>query len=254
MATPHDNLFKDTFGQPEHAAPLLRALLPPAHGGAIDWHTLVPARTEQVDEEQQEQRTDQLFTVRLRGRAALLYVLFEHTVRPNRWVALKVLGYMVGVWKELRRRRRPPRLLPPILPVVVSFGARRWRATTDLASLFDLCGLPAGLQRILLDALPRFRFAPHDFARKTAAEIRAMRLSGPGLSTIAAQQFVAPVGHDDDAAVRAIVSWADVLRRLLHARTGQAGLTRYRPTSSRSRSSDDGASAPCSSAMSEPHR
>ena len=45
--------------------------------------------------------------VRLRGRAALLYVLFEHTVRPDRWVALKVLGYMVGVWKEQRRRRRP---------------------------------------------------------------------------------------------------------------------------------------------------
>ena len=70
-------------------------------------------------------------------------------------------------------------------------------------------------------ALPQFRFAPHDFAQKAAFEIRAMGLSGPGLSTVAAEQFVAPVGKDDGAAVRAIIAWADVLRQLLRAPTGQ---------------------------------
>lgn len=41
---------------------------------------------------------------------------------------------------------------------------------------------------------------------------------------------VAPVGHDDDAAVRAIVEWADVVRLLLTAPTGQdaaAALSSY---------------------------
>ena len=149
MATPHDKLFRDTFGKPEHAAPLLRALLPPALVRAIEWETLAPAPTVRVDEEQQEQRNDVLFTVYLRGRKALLYVLFEHTVRPSRWVALQVLAYMVGVWQDLRRRRPAPRLLPPILPIVVSFGDRRWRASTDLASLFDSGGLPTALQGIV---------------------------------------------------------------------------------------------------------
>ena len=46
-----------------------------------------------------------------------------------------------------------------------------------------------------------------------------MGLSLLGLWIIAAQRFVAPVGHDDDAAVRAIVEWADVARRLLTAPT-----------------------------------
>ena len=36
VATPHDSLFRNTFAQPEHAAPLLRALLPAPLVAAID--------------------------------------------------------------------------------------------------------------------------------------------------------------------------------------------------------------------------
>ena len=42
---------------------------------------------------------------------------------------------------------------------------------------------------------------------------------------MAAQQFVAPVGKDDDAAIRAIVEWADVARQVLMAPTGQEAIS-----------------------------
>jgi len=74
---------------------------------------------------------------------------------------------------------------------------------------------------VVLGAMPQFAFTPHDFAGKTAAEVRTMGLSVLGLCTVAMQQFVAPVGHDDDAAVAAIVDWADVARRIVMAPTGQ---------------------------------
>jgi hypothetical protein len=48
-----------------------------------------------------------------------------------------------------------------------------------------------------------------------------MGLSLIGLMTIAAQQFIAPVGHDDAAVVRGIADWADVFRRVLVAPGGQ---------------------------------
>jgi hypothetical protein len=72
--------------------------------------------------------------------------------------------------------------------------------------------------------LPQFAFTPHDFANKNGTEIRAMGLSLLGLWTVAAQQFVAPVGHDEDAAARAIADWADVARRVLVAPTGQEAI------------------------------
>ena len=221
MGTPHDSLFRDTFVEPEHAAPLLRAILPAPLVAAIDWGQLRPAPVPQVDEQQNAQQTDVLFTTRLHGRPALLYVLCEHKSRPDRWTALQVLAYVVGMWKDLRRRRPRPRALPPIVPVVVSFGRRRWRASTDLASLLDLRGMPSEQRDLVLAVSPQFAFTPHDFADKTAAEVRSMGLSLLGLWTIAAQQFVAPVGHDDDAAVAAIVEWADVAQRVITAPTGQ---------------------------------
>jgi hypothetical protein len=204
--------------------------LPPVLVAAIDWGSLQPAIPSQTDEQQQNQQTDQLFTVRLGHRPALLYVLFEHKAQPDRWTALQVLSYVVGIWKDLRRRRPRPKRLPPILPVVVAFGRRRWRATTDLAALIDLGGLPPDQHAALRAAMPQFAFTPHDFAGKTPAEVRAMGLSLFGLWTVAAQQFVAPVGHDDDAAVRAIVDWADVAQKLLTDPTGHdaiAALSSY---------------------------
>jgi len=221
VATPHDSLFRDTFAQPEHAAPLLRALLPAPLVATIDWAELRPAPSPQVDEQQNAQQTDLLFATRLHGRPVLLYVLCEHKSRPDPWTALQVLAYVVGIWKDLRRQRPRPKQLPPILPVVVSFGRRRWRASTDLASLLDLGGMSAEQRNVVLTAMPQFAFTPHDFAGKTGSEVRNMGLSVLGLCTVALQQFVAPVGHDDEAAVRAIAEWADVARQVLTAPTGQ---------------------------------
>jgi hypothetical protein len=103
----------------------------------------------------------------------------------------------------------------------VSFGRRRWRSATELSALIDLEGMPAAVRRAVLEALPSFRIAPHDFAAMTPVQMRAMGLTLLGLWTVAAQQFVAPVGHDDDAVVEAIAEWADVARHMLVAPTGQ---------------------------------
>lgn len=124
MGNVHDSLFRDTFAQPEHAVPLLRALLPESLASTIDWKSLQSLPEPQVDERQRNQQVDLLFTANVGGRPAVLYVVVEHKARPDRWAALQVLAYMVGVWRDLRRRRPRPLRLPPILPIVVSFGRR----------------------------------------------------------------------------------------------------------------------------------
>jgi hypothetical protein len=69
MPTPHDALFRHTFGDPQHAGPLLRALLHPAIVAAIDWSTLRRVPDVAIDEAQREQRADLLFAVRMRAAA-----------------------------------------------------------------------------------------------------------------------------------------------------------------------------------------
>jgi predicted transposase YdaD len=93
-----------------------------------------------VDPELRETETDLLFTARLRtGRSLLLYVLLEHQSTVDRWMALRMLRYVVrqlehwrqehpesptgapGTWPESCRNGRPssPRCRRPRRPGVV---------------------------------------------------------------------------------------------------------------------------------------
>jgi len=230
LSTPHDALFRHTFGQPEHAAPLLSALLPPVLARAIDWGSLSPLPEAAVDAQLRDRRCDLLFLAQLHRRAALLYVLFEHKSQPDRWTALQVLGYAVAAWQE--RRRRDPRLrrLPPIVPVVVHCGRRPWRASTQLNAVLDLAALPAEV-RAAVDAMqPQFTFTVHDFARRSERDLRAMALSLHGLWSLACMQFVATRKDDDAAVAAAFADWADVGRRVIQSASGHdalAAITSY---------------------------
>jgi hypothetical protein len=221
VPSPHDALFRRMFADPAHAGPLLRALLPPPLVAAIAWHELVPAPGSRVDENQREEHRDLLFQTRLAGRPALLYLLLEHKSRPDRWTALQVLAYQVGIWRDARLRRPRPKHLPFVVPVVVHCGPRRWTATTNLWSLFDVHGLAPDLAAELQRLVPVFAVAPHDFATRSAAEVRAMTLSLHGLWTIACLQFLATAGANERAFERTLREWADVGRRLMQEPTGQ---------------------------------
>src|SRR5262249_15177966 len=189
LPPPHDARFRHTFGDPVHAGPLLRALLPPAISAVIDWSTLRRVPDVAIDESQRELRTDLLFTVRVLGRAAFLLLLPEHKSRPDRWAPLQMLSYQVAHWQRLRREQPRLQTLPPIVPVLVHCGARRWRASCDLRALLDLDDLPPELAA----SQPQLAFPVHDFADRSPEEVRRMALSLFGLATIAAQVFVAPV-------------------------------------------------------------
>ena len=69
-----------------------------------------------------------------RRRSITLYVLIEHQSEPDPLMALRVLDYLVQIYKGQvraweRGHRSPAGLrLQPVLPVVLYTGARRWEA------------------------------------------------------------------------------------------------------------------------------
>lgn len=135
-----------------------------------------------------------------------------------------MLTYLVGIWRDTQLREPRPRFLPFVVPVVVHCGRRRWRAKTDLWSLFDTRGLPPDVAAGLQAVAPAFAIAPHDFAARTEGEIRSMALSLHGLWTIVCLQFLASAGRGEQAFARVLRNWADVGRKLMQAPTGQGAL------------------------------
>jgi hypothetical protein len=218
----HDSLFRYVFGQPEHAAPLLRSALPEPVTRIIDWSSLRRQPDPQVDERQQQQQCDLLFAVRLRrshatGSAMLLHVVLEHKSRGDRFTALQMHGYAAAVLKDQRRSRPRERFLTPVVPVVVHCGPRPWRAPRQLRDLFDLAALPVEL----IGLLPQSTFVLDDIAERSEVELRGRALSVAGLWALAALQFLPPVAEDADAFGRWLQRWGDVMHRAVVAPTGQ---------------------------------
>lgn len=229
MASPHDAIFRYTFAAPEHAGPLLAAMLPPGLARAIDWRALRALPGSQVDRQDsradlrlRRQQSDLLFTAPIGGRPALLYLLVEHKSRSEPWTALQMASYVLGILRALRRRRPRPTRLPPVVPLVLHHGPQPFGAPTDLRDLLDVAGLDAAVTAELEPLLPRFPFLLRSLFDVGEDDLRALALTLLGKLTLAALQFVARRRTVD--AVAAIARWADLVHAVLLAPNGREAL------------------------------
>lgn len=132
----HDRFFRQTFGRPELAADFLRNYLPPQVAALLDLDPehLVRGAESYIDSKLRGHQSDLLYRARLRdGSPAAVFILVEHKSRPDPWVALQLLRYMLQIWQAALQVRQP---LFPILPLVVYHGKRLWRVSTNFSGLF----------------------------------------------------------------------------------------------------------------------
>jgi len=177
MPTPHDALFKQVFSQPDHAAAELRCVLPEAVSQHIDWETLEPQPGSFVDEELRERHADLLYTVRLAGRLALVYVLLEHKSEPDSMTPFQLLVYAVRIWQRFREQNPNARKLPPILSVVVHHSEAGWSSGTELLDVLDL---DPDLRLDLGPYLPNLRFVLDDLARESEEALHHRTMTALG--------------------------------------------------------------------------
>jgi predicted transposase YdaD len=140
MSGPHDLLVRHILSSPEQAAAELRAALPAYIVAQVDWSTLKLESGSVVDPELRETETDLLFSARLRsGEPLLVYVLLKHQSSVDRWMALRMLRYVVR-WLEQWRREHPEReRLPLVIPLVLYHGPEgAWSAPRRVEELFEV--------------------------------------------------------------------------------------------------------------------
>ncbi len=184
MSGPHDLFARYTFGHPERAAAELRAVLPPHVVSEVDWASLRREPGSVVDPELRETESDLLFTARLRtGRPLLLYVLLEHQSSVDRWMAWRMLRYVVRQVERWRQEHPESTVLPLIIPLVMYHGpGGAWTAPRRVEDLFDL---PEGEeQRARWRALvPHFEYLLDDLTAEREEALSAR--PGPPLVRLA---------------------------------------------------------------------
>jgi predicted transposase YdaD len=152
---PHDKLFRATFSDPRNAAAFLRHHLEAPLPALVDWNTLVLLPGSFIDASMAGSEADLLFSAKIGGSEALLYILWEHQRREAPLMGLRLLSYMVRIWKQQAKERHPEAKLFPILPLVLAQDKDRWKTSTRFHELFTF---PAGPWNAVRACTPDFAF------------------------------------------------------------------------------------------------
>ncbi len=117
---------------------LLRGFVSKELAGRLDLDTLQTMPTEFVDARLGQQRSDMVWRVNFREGDGELYVVvlteFQSTVDQN--MPLRMIKYTAQIYTKLEEEKRlPGGKLPPVLPVVVYSGKRRWSAPREMKEM-----------------------------------------------------------------------------------------------------------------------
>lgn len=220
--TPHDALFKATFETPEHAAELLRQILPAPIAIAIDWTTLRREVGSFIDPKLAASHTDLLFSVRLLPApevTVLIYVLFEHQSRSLHEMCLRVLGYMLHGWEQYRKDHKGP--LPVILPVVLSHDPNGWTAPTSFHELFgSVESNPLELVPELARFVPSFELRVEDLTEVDDEQLRRWQL---GTFTLLTLQLLRDA-RNPERMQRCLPEWIKSIRQLQSTQNGRRAI------------------------------
>ena len=176
---PHDAAYKAMYRHPQAIRDLCRYLVTP-HGplgpetlAALDLSTVEKLPAEWVTVDFRRRHGDQVWRIRFRdaatdtGAGAWLLLLLEFQSRDDTDMALRILGYVVELYRDLEAQGvvQPGTRRPPVLPVVVHNGESPWRAPVELAELIALPEVPVQVQRDLRALQPSQRLHVVDFPR-----------------------------------------------------------------------------------------
>ena len=117
---------------------------------AQDWVKVADFdRAELIDksfasEEYRNTESDLIYRLPVGKSSMYLYILLEFQSSVDRFMALRVLGYLVDFYRDFVKGRRRIKKLPPVFPIVLYNGEDKWTAATNMTSLIeraDLCGM-----------------------------------------------------------------------------------------------------------------
>jgi hypothetical protein len=136
--TPHDALFYATFSNPEHAAGELQAVLPPALAAKIDFASLALEPGRFVDAKLSNRYSDLLFSAQIAERQGFVYILFEHLSTGQVLALLRLLEYMVRIWRNYVSKHRKTQKLPIIVPVLLHHSDTGWMVPKRFRDVLDV--------------------------------------------------------------------------------------------------------------------
>jgi predicted transposase YdaD len=131
-----DKFAREIFGQTDVAIGFLKTYFPRLSPGG-DWSALKKESGSFLDPAFKQQYSDLLFSIKRPPNDALIYFLFEHRSKCDRWCVLYLLRAMANIWFHWKAREgKGKKHLPVIIPIIFHQSTRTWTAPVDFQDLF----------------------------------------------------------------------------------------------------------------------
>ena len=171
-STPHDGSYRRLFSHARMVEDLIRRYVAPRWIDRLDFSTLEMVPAHYVSDDYEQRESDVVWRLRYAPSDEWFYVylLIEFQSLVDRFMAVRLLAYIMLLYQDLIRRKRLTRSskLPPVVPIVLYNGTRKWTAPLQVAELIEsLPGNEGFLPRfeyLVIDEghLPREQLEPLD--------------------------------------------------------------------------------------------
>jgi hypothetical protein len=163
----YDASYKLLFAHARMVEDLLRGFIHEAWVREVDFTTLERVSGSYVSDDLRDREDDMIWRVRWGADWLYIYLLLEFQATVDRYMAVRLMVYVGLLYQSLIQSRQllPAGHLPPVVPIVLYNGRRRWTAPRDVAPLIaDVLGS-------LVHYRPRLRYALLEKRQYTESEL-----------------------------------------------------------------------------------
>lgn len=134
----HDKGYKRLFRNKAIFRQLLETFVPEPWVKELDFDSSECLEKSFISEHYKETISDIIYKIRLKQRDAYIIILMEFKSTAERFASLDIAHYVTGFYKDIVASNKAMKQLPPVFPILLYNGDKRWTAPTNLADLIEL--------------------------------------------------------------------------------------------------------------------
>jgi len=143
----HDHSYKLMFSHKQMVRDLLTGFVNEAWVEQLDFNQMEQVSGTYITDELRDREDDMIWRIWWRDRWLYVYLLLEFQSSEDKHMAVRIMSYLGLLYQDLIRQDAftPSGKLPPVLPIVLYNGEKRWTAAQNIADLVE--PVPGGLER-----------------------------------------------------------------------------------------------------------
>ncbi|MGV8122698.1 MAG: Rpn family recombination-promoting nuclease/putative transposase [Candidatus Xenobiia bacterium LiM19] len=164
----HDRGYRMLLSHPKVVEDLITSFVSGDFVKDIDFENIEPYARSFIAEDYREREADVIWRVKVKERPIYFYILIELQSSRDRWMALRMLVYILLLYQDLIVKEKIAEKLPSVFPLLLYRGDTRWK---DPLSLSDLIEMPFNAFR---PHVPEFSFLLIDEKRFSKESLLAL--------------------------------------------------------------------------------